>query len=283
MKVMVTGARGMLGSDLCDVLSREFEVYGVDIDDFDIADEGATFNTIIGIHPDTIVHLAAYTDVEGSETNPDKAFLVNGAGTLNVARAAREIDAYLIYLSTDYVFDGAKSQPYVEIDPINPLSIYGLSKAYGEMYASRVTRRNLIVRTSWLFGPNGANFVDKVIKQAESGSPIRVVNDQRGCPTYTMHLALSIREVIKRKIEGILHIVGTGETTWFDFARMALDLAGIEVEIQPVPTEAYPAKAKRPRYSVLSSVMLSSFGLKELPSWKEGLKEHLRRDGRLKR
>ncbi|MGQ9602673.1 MAG: dTDP-4-dehydrorhamnose reductase [bacterium] len=279
---MVTGARGMLGSDLCDVLSREFEVYGVDIDDFDIADEGATFNTIIGIHPDTIVHLAAYTDVEGSETNPDKAFLVNGAGTLNVARAAREIDAYLIYLSTDYVFDGTKSQPYVEIDPINPISIYGLSKAYGEMYASRVTRRNLIVRTSWLFGPNGINFVDKVIKQAESGKPLKVVNDQHGCPTYTMHLAFSLREVIKRKIEGILHIVGTGETTWFDFARTALDLAGIEVEIQPVPTEAYPAKARRPRHSVLSSVMLSSFGLKELPIWKEGLKEHLRRGGRLK-
>ncbi len=280
---MVTGAKGMLGSDLCEVLSSDFDVDAVDIDDFDIADEGATLNAVVGSGPDVVVHLAAYTDVEGSEINPDKAFLVNAIGTLNVARAVRQIDAYLVYLSTDYVFDGTKSQPYIEIDPVNPINIYGLSKAYGEMYVSRVTKRNLIVRTSWLFGPNGINFIDKVIRQAESGSQLRVVDDQRGCPTYTMHLAFCIREIIKRKIEGILHIAGSGEATWFELARTALDLAGIEVEIQPVPTDAYPARAKRPCYSVLSSMILPRFGLKELPSWQEGLKEHLRRRGKLKR
>jgi len=280
---MVTGAKGMLGSDLCEVLSNDFDVKGVDIDDFDIADEGATLNAIVGSGPDVVIHLAAYTDVEASEINPDKAFSVNAIGTLNVARAAREIDAYLVYLSTDYVFDGTKSQPYIEIDPINPISIYGLSKAYGEMYVSRVAKRNLIVRTSWLFGPNGINFVDKVIKQAESASQLRVVDDQRGCPTYTMHLALCLREIIKQKIEGILHIAGSGEATWFELARTALDLAGIDVEVKPVTTDSYPARAKRPRYSVLSSMMLPRFGLKELPAWEEGLKEHLRRKGKLKR
>lgn len=283
LRVMVSGAKGMLGSDLCEILSGEFDVFGVDIDDFDIADEEATLRSITEISPEIIIHLAAYTDVEGSEVNPSKAFLVNAVGTFNMARAARKVNAFLVYLSTDYVFDGTKSQPYIEIDPVNPINTYGLSKAYGEMYVSRLVERNLIVRTCWLFGPNGVNFVDKIINQAESGRKLKVVNDQYGCPTYTMHLALGLKEAIKRRVEGILHMAGRGETTWFEFAQTVLDLAAIDAEIQPVASDIYPARARRPRNSVLSSMMLAHFGLRELPKWQDGLKEHLRRRGRLKR
>lgn len=283
MRVMVSGAKGMLGSDLCEILSSEFDVLGVDIDDFDIADEEATLKSVTQISPEIIIHLAAYTDVEGSEINPGKAFLVNAVGTFNMARAARKVDAYLVYLSTDYVFDGSKSEPYIETDAVNPINTYGLSKAYGEMYVSRLVERNLIVRTSWLFGPNGVNFVDKIIDQAESGRKLKVVNDQYGCPTYTMHLALALKEAIRRRVEGILHMAGCGQTTWFELAQAILDLAGIDAEIQPVASHMYPARARRPRNSALSSMVLAHFGLRELPKWQDGLKEHLRRRGRLKR
>ncbi len=279
---MVTGAKGMLGSDLCDVLGSEFDVYGFDIDDFSITDEQATMEWTLKVAPHVIFHLAAYTDVDGSEDHREEAFEVNAVGTQNICRAARNANARLIYISTDYVFDGTKGKPYIEADEPSPINYYGLTKLYGELYVTDLTLHHLIVRTSWLFGPNGKNFVDTIIGKAEAGERLRVVNDQYGCPTYTLHLAQALRELMKQDLEGIIHLTNKGATTWYDLATYALELAGISADITPVDSKAYPTRAKRPVYSVLSSSRLEASGIGELPPWQEGVRDHLKRRNKLK-
>jgi len=283
MKVMITGVRGMLGRDLFSVLEPDHEVYGFDIDDFDIVDESETSRQTLKIGPDVIFHLAAYTDVDGSEDNRERAFQVNAIGSQNVARAARNAASHLIYLSTDYVFDGTKGEPYVESDEPSPINYYGLTKLYGELYVAELALHHLIVRTSWLFGPNGKNFIDTIVTKAEDGEKLRVVNDQTGCPTYTLHLARALRTVMERRLEGIVHITNSGSTTWYDLAAYAVSAAGIDAQIEPVSTSEYPRRAKRPTYSVLSNSVLQSHGIPALPSWQEGVKDHLRRRNKLKK
>lgn len=276
---MVTGAKGMLGTDVCGVLEADHEVIARDIDDFDIADHHATVKEIVDARPETIVHLAAFTNVEACEDRRQEAFRTNALGSMNVAAGAREVGAYLVYVSTDYVFDGRKGEPYLEIDEPRPLNFYGLTKLYGERYVRELTTRHLIIRTSWLFGPNGKNFVDTIVAAASGGAKLRVVNDQRGCPTYTLDLARGISGVIGRTLEGIVHITNSGDTTWYELAESALRLAGISSAIEPVASEQYPTRALRPRYSVLGSLVLGASGVAALPPWTEGLKDHLRRKG----
>jgi dTDP-4-dehydrorhamnose reductase len=278
---MVTGAGGMLGTDLCTVLEPDNDVVARDVADFDIADHDATVEAIADAHPQAIVHAAAFTDVEACEDKRQEAFRSNALGSMNVAAGAREAGAYLVYMSTDYVFDGRKREPYVEFDEPRPLNFYGLTKLYGERYVRELTTRHLIVRTSWLFGPNGRNFIDTIVAKASAGDTLKVVNDQRACPTYTMDLARALAAAIAKGLEGVIHITNSGEATWFDLAAEALRLAGIGTQIEPVATELYPVKAKRPAYSVLGSLVMESCGIAALPSWAEGVKDHLRRKGLL--
>jgi dTDP-4-dehydrorhamnose reductase len=276
---MITGAKGMLGTDLCAVLGEEHEIIARDIDDFDVRDLDATMKAVLGASLEAIVHVAAFTDVEACEERRDWAFQSNALGAMNVAVAAREAGAYLIYVSTDYVFDGTKREPYLEIDKPAPINFYGLTKLYGEKYVRDLTTKHLVVRTSWLFGPHGRNFIDNLIAKARSGSRLEVVNDQRGCPTYTLDLAKGIRGALARRLEGIVHITNTGDTTWFDLAKYALALAGLGAHVEPVTSGAYPTKARRPAYSVLGSLVRAASGIEALPFWGEGVRHHLERKG----
>lgn len=278
---MVTGAKGMLGTDVVEALAKDHDVVARDIDDFDIRDLGATVRAIGKVSPEAVVHLAAFTDVEACEDRHEYAHQCNADGTLHVALGAKAVGAYVLYVSTDYVFDGTKRVPYLEADEPGPINVYGLSKLVGERNLAETTPDHLIVRTSWLFGPNGRNFIDTVVSKARSGTALKVVNDQRGCPTYTGHLAAGIKAALERGLKGILHMTNSGDTTWYDLAKYVLALAGVKSDVEPVPGSAYPTRAKRPAYSVLASTVMAPSGIGALPAWGEGVKCHLARKGML--
>ena len=277
MKILVTGARGMLGTDVCAVLAENHEVIPRDVDDFDITDLEATLQAFRSTGAEVTIHLAAFTDVEACEDRRVHALRCNGLATMYVAKAAREIGSRLVYLSTDYVFDGAKRGPYVEIDRPGPINVYGLTKLYGEDYVRHLVPEHLIIRASWLFGPNGRNFVDTILAKAGRGDPLRVVDDQRGCPTYTLDLARGLASAVEVGLEGTLHMTNSGDTTWFGLAQQVLSVAGVDADIEPVKADAYPSKARRPANSVLASLVRDAAGLKPLPSWQDALKHHLGR------
>jgi dTDP-4-dehydrorhamnose reductase len=282
LKILVTGSEGMLGSDVCPLLAEDHEVCGYDVGDLDIADARETMLAVKRLSPSVIVHTAAFTDVDACETERDKAYRTNVQGTGNLAEASRQAGSLLVYISTDYIFDGSKGEPYGESDEPNPINYYGLTKLQGEEHVRRAAARYLIVRTSWLFGPGGRNFVDKILKKALAGENLKVVNDQTGCPTYTVDLARGVKALIESGLEGVVHLTNSGVATWFDLAGYAIGLVGLDAEIEPVPSEAYPTKARRPAYSVLKSDVLGRTGLEPLPDWKEGVRDHLRRRGMLK-
>lgn len=272
----------MLGSDVCSVLAEDHEVHGYDLGDFDIADEGETMLAVERLSPALIVHTAAFTDVDACETEREKAYRTNVLGTGNLAEASRKVGSLLVYVSTDYVFDGSKREPYGESDEPNPVNYYGLTKLQGEERVRQRAPKHLILRTSWLFGPKGRNFVDNILKKASEGRKLRVVDDQTGCPTYTVDLARGVSALVKADLEGVVHLTNSGAATWFDLAGYALGLAGLDVEIEPVCSEAYPTEARRPAYSVLKSDVLEAADLEPLPDWQEGVRDHLRRRGMLK-
>jgi dTDP-4-dehydrorhamnose reductase len=278
----------MLGTDLCEVLKADHQVTGVDLEDFNIAEAGPTAEAVASMKPEAIFHLAAFTDVEICETQHSRAFECNAVGAMNIAGAARDAGAYLIYLSTDYVFNGKKSEPYTEEDETDPVNYYGLTKLHGEHYVEKLAPRHLVVRTSWLFGPNGRNFVDTIVKKASElkdtpdGGPLSVVNDQRGCPTYTGHLSEGLARLLKLGLEGTVHLAGSGDATWFELAGEAVRLAGIDCEVEPVLSEVYPTVAARPAYSVIASSVLKDTDVRPMPPWQEGLRDHLKRKGMLK-
>jgi dTDP-4-dehydrorhamnose reductase len=277
----------MLGTDLCEVLAPKHQVTGVDLEDFNIAEAGPTARAVADIKPEAIFHLAAFTDVEACETQHPKAFQYNAVSAMNIGGAARAAGAYLIYLSTEYVFNGRKEGPYTEDDETDPVNYYGLTKLHGEHYVRKLAPRHLVVRTSWLFGPNGRNFVDTILKKAVeirdgSGGSLRVVNDQRGCPTYSGHLAEGLARLLEFDLNGSVHLANSGIATWYELAVEALRLAGIDCEVEAIPSEAYPMVAARPANSVMRSRVLEGSGFEPLPPWQEGLKEHLKRRGMLK-
>jgi dTDP-4-dehydrorhamnose reductase len=277
--VLVTGARGMLGTDVVESLGSRHEVVARDIEDFDITDPVATAAAISEARPDAVVHLAAFADVEACEAKREFALRVNADGTRHVAEGAKAAGARVLYVSTDYVFDGSTREPYLEADPPGPINAYGLSKLLGEQHLAASGARHLIIRTSWLFGPNGRNFIDTVFARARAGGALKVVDDQRGCPTYTGHLARGIGSVLEARLEGIVHITNSGDTTWYELAKYAFALAGLKPDIDPVPAVAYPTKALRPAYSVLGSTVVGRGGVEPLPSWREGVRSHLARKG----
>jgi dTDP-4-dehydrorhamnose reductase len=271
LKVLVTGARGMLARALLRELdSRGHEAVGFDRDALDVTSVDAVSTAIEGARPDAVVQCAAYTKVDDAETHEALAVAVNAEATANVARACRTVGARLLYPSTDYVFDGSGVAPYPPDAPVAPINAYGRSKLAGEA-AARESDDVLIVRTSWLYGPGGRNFVDTILARARAGAPLRVVNDQRGAPTATPDLARMMVLLLERNAPaGVYHATNAGETTWYGLACAALEVAGIAAQIEPCGSGEFVTAARRPMYSVLDCS-----GTYEVtgpaPHWREAL------------
>jgi dTDP-4-dehydrorhamnose reductase len=278
MRVLVTGAEGMLGRDLVEILSGRFEVAGIDIGDADITRPDEIRNAIRERDPGFIVHGAAYTDVDGCEADTDTAYRVNAVGTRNVVRCAAELDVPILYVSTDFVFRGDRVAPYREYDPTGPISEYGYSKLAGEFFVRHLHRKFYIVRTAWLYGRHGKNFVDTILCAARENGALRVVDDQVGSPTYTRDLAAKIEELIGAVAGyGIYHVTNGGSCSWYDFAGKILDVAGMDdVTLEPISTAESGRAAARPAHSVLENRALRLEGIKPLRPWEEALAEYLR-------
>jgi dTDP-4-dehydrorhamnose reductase len=273
MKIMIIGATGLLGKPLMRQWTGA-ELMGTGSRDLDIRD-GARVREFIGrIKPEWIVLAAAYTDVDGCEKNPALAFAVNRDGAVKVAKAAKLAGAKLLFLSSDYVFDGTKSTPYEINDARNPQSVYGRSKAEAELRLLEILPDACIVRTSWLFGAGGKCFPDTILKLAATRPQLEVVNDQRGCPTYTVDLAAAIIALCGKNAAGLVHASNAGECTWFDFAREIVSRAGLNTEVRPVNSAHMARPAPRPAYSVLSTTSLHRYGI-EMPDWKDALRCYL--------
>ncbi|MBX3328810.1 MAG: dTDP-4-dehydrorhamnose reductase [Nitrospira sp.] len=268
MRVLLTGANGQLGSALCEVFGYE-TVIPKDLPDFDLT-RPTVAEEIIGSAPDVIIHAAAYTDVDGAEREPALALAVNAEGTERIARAAVRIGARLIYISTDYVFDGKQRTPYREDDSPHPINRYGFSKWKGEQAVLTSGARALVVRTAWLYGSLGKNFVKSIMRAAQSEPVLKVVNDQSGCPTYAEDLAASIASLVRKDVEGVIHVTNRGQCTWYEFAQAIVREMGFCCSVLPITTEQAGRLAKRPPYSVLSPDRLVSWGL-GLPEWNQAL------------
>jgi dTDP-4-dehydrorhamnose reductase len=250
------------------------EIIGLTSRDADIRDAGQVQSVIARTRPKWIVLVAAYTDVDGCESHQDRAFGVNRDGTVNVAEAARSIGARLIFLSSDYVFDGTKTSPYEVDDRRNPQSVYGKSKAEAEAKLRDMLPEVCIARTSWLFGVGGKCFPDTILKLAATRPTLDVVNDQRGCPTYCPDLAKAIIQLCRKNAHGIVHVTNTGDCSWFEFAREILKGAGLATIVSPVTTEQMPRPARRPAYSVLSRTSLQRWDV-SMPAWQDALQRYL--------
>lgn len=279
MKIVVTGANGMLGTDLSAILRSEFDVFGLDIHNCNILHEEQLHDVISAYQPDVIIHTAAYTDVDRAETDQEAARQLNVAGTRHVAAAARDCRAKIVYISTDYVFDGRKNAPYTEDDQTNPLGVYGKTKYQGEQEIQRlmtqIPQGFLIIRTAWLYGRHGKNFVSAVLQRVEQQQPLRVVNDQTGSPTYTKDLAQGIRALLKRGASGIVHVTNSGQCTWYDFAKAILahyDLTDIAIEA--ITTRDLQRPAPRPPFSVLDTSRFTALTGQHLRHWQEGLQAY---------
>lgn len=274
MRVAIAGAGGMLGRDLVDAcVGRGQEVFALMRADMDVTDETICEEVMAELHPDAVVNCAAWTDVDGAEANEAGAMAVNEIGAGNVAAAAGRHGARVAYVSSDYVFDGRKSDPYVESDLLGPLSVYGRSKAAGETATAFANDRHMVVRSSWLYGTRGSNFVETMLRLATEQSEIVVVSDQVGSPTYTRHLAAALAELIETDLYGIHHVAAGGECSWFDFAQEIFDIEGCECRVMAGTTALLGRPAPRPRYSVLGS---ERHGAAVLPDWHDGLRQYLR-------
>jgi dTDP-4-dehydrorhamnose reductase len=265
----------MLGQDLCPLLRRENEVIEADLPEVDITQINQLFCLFNQTQPELVIHLAAYTDVDGCERKKEYAYQVNALGTWNVALLCQEGDRKLVYLSTDYVFNGEKKEPYLELDHPHPLNVYGWSKLAGEEYVKMLLNKFYLIRTSWLFGKKGKNFIETILRLAQERDEIKVVDDQRGTPTWTVDLAQQMSELIKTDFYGIYHISNHGECSWFEFAREIIKKAGLGTRIIPVSSAEIGRPARRPAYSVLSNSALQMRGLDKMKNWQEVMEKYL--------
>lgn len=273
MKITLFGATGLLGQALMRRW-RDDDVAALSSKDADIRDQRQVLNAVERTNPDWIVLAAAYTDVDGCETNREIAFDVNARGAANVAEAAKQFGSRLLFISSDYVFDGTKTTPYENDDPLAPRTVYGESKAEAEKQLRRILPDSCIVRTSWLFGVGGKCFPDTVLKLAASRAEIDVVSDQRGSPTHADDLASAIVQLCRQNAAGIVHVTNRGECSWFDFATEIVSITGMKTVIRPTTSEKFVRPAPRPRYSVLSSASLDKYAIK-MPDWRTALRNYL--------
>lgn len=273
MKAMIFGASGLLGQALMREWSGD-ETVGLSSCDVDLREAGKVREAIEKAHPEWIVLAAAYTDVDGCESNQGLAFSVNRDGAVNVAEAAKQVGAKLVFLSSDYVFDGKKTSPYDVDDKRNPQSVYGRSKAEAEVRLLEILPECCIARTSWLFGMGGKCFPDTILKLAASRPSLDVVDDQRGCPTYSVDLARAIIKLCRAEASGIVHVTNAGDCSWFEFAGEIVKSAGLATQVRPVSTQQMSRPAPRPAYSVLSASSLRRWGI-ALPTWQNALQRYL--------
>jgi len=273
MRVTVFGASGLLGQALIPKLKSE-QLTTPSSADADIRDPARIQKVTRDARLDSIILAAAYTDVDGYESNRELAFAVNCEGAVNVAQAARETGSRLMFLSTDYLFDGTKRSPYEVDDPRTPISVYGESKARAEERLLEILPDVCIVRTSWLFGAGGPSFPATILKLAAERPEIAVVDDQRGCPTFTPDLASALGELCRKSARGIVHATNAGDCTRYDFAKEIVRMAGLSTVVQPVSSAKFPRPAKRPVYSVLSSTTLAAYKI-GMPRWEDALQRYL--------
>jgi len=277
MKIFVTGVKGQLGYDVVNELEgRGIETIGVDIEEMDITDSTSTWAVIKEAAPDAVIHCAAYTAVDAAEDNEDICRKVNVEGTQNIAAVCKDLDIPMMYISTDYVFDGQGERPWEPDDKRNPLSVYGQTKYEGELAVQNTLDKYFIVRITWAFGVNGKNFVRTMLRLAETNDKITVVNDQFGAPTYTYDLAVLLADMIVTDKYGIYHATNEGNCSWYEFAREIFREADIDMEVIPVSSNAYNAKAARPVNSRMDKKKLDENGFKRLPEWQNALKRYLK-------
>jgi dTDP-4-dehydrorhamnose reductase len=270
MKVLITGGAGQLGRALVQELAhRHWEVVATDLPEMDITDREAVARVLAAHRPEWVVNAAAATRVDDLETDPDLAFKVNALGPRHLAVACRRLGIKLVHISSDYVFDGAKTGPYLEWDAVNPLSVYGWSKLLGEEGVRQQCPDHFILRTAWLYGLPGPNFIHAILARARQGRELLVVNDQRGTPTSAPALARQILALAATEAFGTYHATCQGEATWYEFALLILEQAGLEVKVRPCTTGEYPRPARRPANSVLENRLLKLEGLDLMPPWQE--------------
>lgn len=276
MKVLVTGVKGQLGFDVCKELDkRNIENKGIDREDCDITDEQAVLSYIKNYAPDVVVHCAAYTAVDRAEDEKEICYNVNVKGTEYIARACKEIDAKMVYISTDYVFEGTGDKAYEVNDKTSPDNTYGITKYQGEEAVRKILSKYFIIRISWVFGINGNNFINTMVKLGETRSELNVVADQIGSPTYTYDTAPLICDMIATEKYGTYHATNEGYCSWADLAEYIFSVTGQKVLVHHIKSEEYPTKASRPKNSRLSKASLDNAGFKRLPDWQDAVKRYI--------
>jgi dTDP-4-dehydrorhamnose reductase/dTDP-4-dehydrorhamnose 3,5-epimerase len=282
-KVLVTGVKGQLGYDLIKRLNiLGVECKGVDIEDFDLTDAKATLDYCKEYSPDIIVHCAAYTAVDKAEDDQDKCYAVNVAGTANIAVAARTLDSKLVYISTDYIFDGQGDKPFEIDDTPVPINYYGRTKFEGEQKVREITEKYFILRTAWVFGKNGNNFIKTMLRIGKEHGAVKVINDQFGSPTYTEDLAILICDMIFTNKFGTYHATNEGFCSWYDFACEIFKAADMNVSVTPISTSDYPTRAKRPGNSRLAKTKLTLEGFNKMPEWQNAVIRYIREENECK-
>lgn len=280
MRVLVTGAKGQLGSDLlCELSNRNIDAIGIDIDDLDITDAKATKEVIEKINADkkldAIIHCAAYTAVDAAQDNEALVTKINAYGTKNIAEVAKALDLSMMYISTDYVFDGEGERPWEPDDQRAPLNIYGMAKYKGELYVEELLEKYFIVRISWVFGLHGNNFIKTMLRLGKERGAVSVVNDQIGSPTYTPDLSRLLADMILTDKYGRYHATNEGLCSWYEFACEIFKQAKLDVKVTPVSSDAFPVKAKRPHNSRMDKSKLTENGFELLPGWQDALSRYL--------
>jgi dTDP-4-dehydrorhamnose reductase len=278
MKVLVTGAKGMLGSDLCPIFAQHHHVLATDLEEIDVRHPTAVMKAFKEFRPELVLHLAALTNVDGCQQNKDEAFLTNAVGTKNVSLACAQVGAAIVYISTGSVFDGTGSEPYSEFDTPNPQSEYSKAKYQGELMVKELVRKHYIVRAGWMFGGGDRDkkFVGKIIALANRGQKLQVVDDKFGSPTYTRDMARGILRLVETGWYGTYHMANTGCCSRFEYACKVVELAGIDsCPMEPVSSDAFPLPAPRPRMEAIRNHLLQLLGLDWMRPWEEALEDYI--------
>ena len=279
--ILVTGSTGQLGSDVVkELLKRGYSTLSPNRSEFNLCSEDSIINYILNSNCEAIVHCAAYTQVDKAEDEKDLCIKINATATKHIVKCAKILDIPMIYISTDYVFDGTKDGKYTENDETNPINIYGESKLAGEKYVQEILDKYYIVRTSWVFNINGKNFIETMLRLSKANNQLSIVNDQIGSPTYTKDLSRLLVDMIETNKYGLYHATNEGYCSWYEFADTIFKLANINIDIKAINSNEYASRAKRPLNSKLSKDKLIEYGFKPLPHWEDALKDYLirRRD-----